>query len=107
MTCCWSGIRGDRVVHIDRAGRETILPTDEEIVFDQTLYVPPLGTANRRISGELGQYKLDIRDGYLLHGTREADTVGDASTHGCLRLRASDLELLFRGVPVGTAVYIY
>jgi lipoprotein-anchoring transpeptidase ErfK/SrfK len=84
-----------------------VLPDDEEIVFDGTLFVPPFGTANRRIAGELGRYKLDLGDGYLLHGTRDADSVGGASTHGCLRLRADNLELLYRGVPVGTDVYIF
>lgn len=100
-------IRGDAVVHADRAGREVVLPPDEEIVFDGTLYVPPIGTVNRRIPGELGRYKLDLGDGYLIHGTPEADSVGGATTHGCLRLRADDLELLFQGVPVGTPVYIF
>lgn len=100
-------IRGDLVVHVDAAGDESILPTDEEIVFDSTVFVPPVGTANRRIPGELGAYKLDLGDGYLLHGTRDAESVGGASTHGCFRLGAEDLELLFRGVPIGTPVYIF
>lgn len=100
-------VRGEHVVHVGPAGGEIVLPPGEEIVFDGTLYVPPLGTANRRIAGELGRYKLDLGDGYLLHGTREQDSVGDASTHGCLRLRDEDLELLFEGVPTGTPVYIY
>lgn len=100
-------VRGEQVVHVGPARGEIVLPPDEEIVFDGTLYVPPLGTVNRRIVGELGRYKLDLGDGYLLHGTREADSVGDASTHGCLRVRDEDLELLFQGVPVGTAVYIF
>lgn len=100
-------IRGEGVVHVDGTGRESVLPIEEEIVFDSTVFVPPLGTANRRIQGELGAYKLDLGDGYLLHGTRDAESVGGASTHGCLRLRAEDLDLLFHGVPVGTPVYIF
>jgi hypothetical protein len=35
-------------------GKFSALPTDEEIVFGQTLYVPPLGSKNRQIEGELG-----------------------------------------------------
>lgn len=100
-------IRGDLVIHADGQGNESVLPSDEEIVLDSTVFVPPFGTANRRIPGELGAYKLDLGDGYLLHGTRDAESVGGASTHGCLRLRAEDLELLFHGVPVGTPVYIF
>jgi lipoprotein-anchoring transpeptidase ErfK/SrfK len=83
------------------------LPTDEEIVFGNTLYVPPLGTANRRIEGELGRFRLDLGDGYQLHGTPHEDTIGDAATHGCIRLYDEDVEWLFQHVPLGTSVYIY
>lgn len=100
-------IRDGVVVHVGRDGAESLLPTDEEIVFDRTLFVPPLGTANRRIPDVLGAYKLDLGDGYLLHGTLDAESVGGASTHGCIRLRSEDLELVFQGVPVGTPVYIF
>jgi hypothetical protein len=83
------------------------LPRDEEIVFDSTLYIPPVGTKNREIEGELGKYKLDLGNGYLLHGTPHEDSIGTAATHGCVRLRGDDIEWLFENVPVGTRVYIY
>ncbi len=85
----------------------TPLPTDEEIVFGHTLYVPPLGSANRRIPGELGRFRLDLGDGYQLHGTPHEDTIGDAATHGCIRLYDEDVEWLYQHVPLGTTVYIY
>ncbi len=83
------------------------LPLDEEVVFDDTLYMPPLGTKNRRIYGELGSYRLDMGDGYLIHGTPEESTVGDAVTHGCVRLKEEDITWLYTNVPIGTGVYIY
>lgn len=83
------------------------LPLDEEVVFDDTLYMPPLGTKNRRIYGELGSYRLDMGDGYLIHGTPEESTVGDAVTHGCVRLKEEDITWLYENVPMGTSVYIY
>jgi hypothetical protein len=83
------------------------LPLDEEVVFDDTLYMPPLGTKNRRIYGELGSYRLDMGDGYLIHGTPEESTVGDAVTHGCVRLKEDDITWLYANVPNGTSVYIY
>ena len=85
----------------------TPLPLDEEVVFDDTLYMPPLGTKNRRIYGELGSYRLDMGDGYLIHGTPEESTVGDAVTHGCVRLKEEDISWLYANVPNGTNVYIY
>jgi hypothetical protein len=83
------------------------LPLDEEVVFDDTLYMPPLGSKNRRIYGELGSYRLDLGDGYLIHGTPEESTVGDAVTHGCVRLKEEDISWLYANVPIGTGVYIY
>jgi len=99
----------DRVVGIIRPGTTTFLPlpTDEEIVFDETLFIPPVGTINRRIVGELGPYGLDLGDGYLLHGTPDKETIGAAATHGCVRLHDEDIEWLYTFVPVGTPVYIY
>jgi hypothetical protein len=84
-----------------------LLPLDEEIVFDNTLFVPPVGSKNRKVQGELGKYKLDTGGGVLLHGTPHQTTIGKAATHGCLRLRDEDIEWLYDYVPVGTKVYIY
>ena len=83
------------------------LPTDEEVVFDSTLYVPPVGTKNREIDGELGRYKLDLGEGYLLHGTPHESSIGRAETHGCIRLRDEDITWLYENIPLGTPVYIY
>ena len=83
------------------------LPLEEEIVFDETLFVPPVGSKNRQIQGQLGKYKLDTGGGILLHGTPFQSSIGKAATHGCLRLRDEDIEWLHTYVPVGTKVYIY
>lgn len=100
-------VRGTRVVHLLATGEAEDLPADEEVIFGDTLFVPPVGTENRRIPGELGAYRLDLGDGYMLHGTPEKASIGQAVTHGCIRLGDRDLEYLFRNVPVGTPVYIY
>ena len=83
------------------------LPLEEEIVFDETLFIPPVGSKNRTIQGELGKYKLDTGGGILLHGTPHQGSIGTAATHGCMRLRDEDIEWLYQYVPVGTRVYIY
>ncbi|HXT18723.1 MAG TPA: L,D-transpeptidase [Gemmatimonadaceae bacterium] len=88
-------------------GEFAALPTDEHIVFDNTLFVPPMGSKNRKVEGELGKYRLILGDGYLLHGTPYKESIGLAATHGCVRLRDEDIEWLYDHVPVGTRVYIY
>jgi len=92
---------------IDTDGSFGDLPTDEHIVFGDYLYMPPMGSKNRKVEGELGKYKLSLGDGYLLHGTPDKQSIGMAATHGCIRLRDEDIEWLYDNVPVGTKVYIY
>jgi lipoprotein-anchoring transpeptidase ErfK/SrfK len=96
-------------VGIIRKGTKTFVPLvlDEHVVFDNTVFIPPSGTKHRSIQGELGHYRLDLGDGYLLHGTPYAKSIGAAVTHGCVRLHDEDIEWLYENVPVGTKVYIY
>lgn len=82
------------------------LPVDEHIVFEGRLFVPPLGTNNRRVQGSLGSYALDLGGGYLIHGTTNEASIGEASTHGCIRVRADDLRWLFDNIPLGTRVLV-
>ena len=89
---------------IDSVGVFRALPRDEHIVFESTLFVPPHGTINRRLKGQLGPYSLDLGGGYLLHGGPSSDL---SPTHGCIRLGDADLEWLYGNVQKGTPVYIY
>jgi hypothetical protein len=89
------------------SGKWAMLPRDEEIIFDNTLFIPPIGSANRRVEGELGRHMLDTGDGFLLHGTPHKASIGTAATHGCIRLRDEDIQWLYDMMPVGTRVYVY
>ena len=101
-------VKGDEVGIIPPGSKEfQPMVLDEHIVFDNTLFVPPAGTKNATIAGELGHFRLDLGDGYLLHGTPYAKSIGAAVTHGCVRLRDEDIEWLYENVPVGTKVFIY
>ena len=104
----WLEVRDSVVGLVDKYYREyASLPTDEEIVFDGTLYIPPMGSINRRIEGELGLHALDLGNGYLLHGTPYKSSIGNAVTHGCIRLHDEDILWLYDMIPVGAKVYIY
>lgn len=83
------------------------LPLDEEIIFDSRLFIPPFGTKNRRVEGALGPYRLLLANGVGLHGTPYKESIGTASTHGCIRLHDEDITWLFENVPVGSRVTIY
>jgi hypothetical protein len=101
-------VKGDEVGVISPGEKEFVpLVLDEHVVFDNTLFIPPPGTKHRTIQGELGHFRLALGDGYQLHGTPYANSIGSAVTHGCVRLRDEDIEWLYNNVPVGTKVYIY
>jgi lipoprotein-anchoring transpeptidase ErfK/SrfK len=100
-------IRGG-VVGIIRPGEPfKALPVNEHIVFDGRLFIPPAGTRNRRLQGDLGRYALDLGDGYMIHGTPYQASIGRATTHGCIRLRDRDIAWLYEHIPIGTRVVIH
>lgn len=82
------------------------LPADEEIILDDALYIPPFGTRNRRVEGALGPYRLILSNGVGIHGTPYKESIGEAETHGCIRMYDDDISFLFENVPVGARVTI-
>jgi hypothetical protein len=46
------------------------------------------------------------KKGYGIHGTNELQSIGKATSHGCIRLRNRDVEQFFRMVRVGDTVEI-
>jgi lipoprotein-anchoring transpeptidase ErfK/SrfK len=102
-------VSGNDVVRRSADGGETVLSATDgrEIVIDGKLVMPPLGTTQRRYEGVLGTYRLNIGNGYALHGTNQPETIGRAVSHGCVRLRNEDIAKLYDMVSVGTPVYIY
>jgi hypothetical protein len=78
-----------------------------EIQVDNKLVIPPFGTNQRKYLGTLGSFRLYLGDGYGIHGTDQPQSVGRDASHGCIRVRNEDAEVLFRIVPIGTPVYIY
>ena len=78
-----------------------------EIVAGGNIVIPPYGTSARRYMGVLGTRRLDLGDGYGIHGTDEPESIGHSVSHGCVRMRNEDVEKLYPMVAVGTPVYIY
>ncbi|MBW3656573.1 MAG: L,D-transpeptidase, partial [Gemmatimonadetes bacterium] len=40
-------VRGDRIIHVSPSGPTEVIPATEEIIFGDTLFMPPHGTVNR------------------------------------------------------------
>jgi hypothetical protein len=79
----------------------------QEIVVAGNIVIPPYGTNQRKYHGVLGTNRLDLGDGYALHGTDTPASIGRAVSHGCVRLRNEDIAHLYEIVPRGTPVFIY
>ena len=100
-------MRGDDVGRVNRFGNFWPFTPGAEIVFDNKVFVPPLGSRQRQVPEVLGTHKLVLGDGYLIHGTDQEDSIGEAVSHGCVRMYNEDVQRLYQMVPIGTAVYIF
>lgn len=75
--------------------------------IEQGLPVPPKDDPSRWEGGVLGDYALDLVDGYMIHGTIYKRLMGMPVTHGCVRLNDEDLEIVFNTLSIGSKVYIF
>jgi hypothetical protein len=102
-------VAGIDVVQEYPNGRRRILHASDghDIILGGKVLVPPLGTNQRRFEGVLGTHRLNLGNGYAIHGTNRPETVGRAVSHGCVRLLIEDITKLYEMVPIGTPVYIY
>ncbi len=102
-------VSGSNVVKRTPDGNTVIMTATDgrEIVFDGKIIIPPFGTNQRKYKEVLGSHRLFLGDGYALHGTNNPASIGQAVSHGCVRLRNEDIAFLYDIVPVGTPVYIY
>lgn len=100
-------VRGKDVGRVNQFGNFWPFTPGNEIIYDGKIFVPPLHTRQRKVPDVLGTHKLDLGNGYLLHGTNEEGSIGEAVSHGCVRMYNEDVARLYAMVPVGTPVYIF
>ena len=101
-------------IAVGRQGWET--PTGEFKVMDKQqnpIWINPF-TGKSVPSGDLknplGAYWIgfwtDGNNWIGFHGTPESDSVGQAASHGCVRMYNQDIEALFQEVSLGTSVQV-
>ncbi len=74
---------------------------------EEGLPIPSANHPSRFEPYVLGAYKLDLGDGYMIHGTIYKRFIGMPVTHGCVRLLDEDLEAVYKTLQIGSMVYIY
>jgi L,D-transpeptidase YbiS len=75
--------------------------------FIEEGFEPPKGMRDRVDDYSLGDYALDMPDGYIIHGTVFKTLLGRRVTHGCIRLGDDDLKYVYDTVPVGARVFLF
>jgi lipoprotein-anchoring transpeptidase ErfK/SrfK len=100
-------LKGSSVVEVAPDGSERPLPPGELIRAGKSIVVPPTGSPQRRFEKVLGHYRLNIGNGYALHGTLATGQLGRSVSHGCVRLSDPDIERLYNMAQVGDQVIIY
>jgi L,D-transpeptidase YbiS len=69
---------------------------EEDLVMTRILWLDGLDPAN-----------ANTHDRYIyIHGTNQEELIGEAASHGCIRMRNADLVELFEQVEAGTPVVI-
>lgn len=68
--------------------------------------VPPANSAERYFPGDMGDFALYLGDGLAIHGTKDQASVGQAASHGCMRLSKAGIATIYPLVRVGTKVII-
>ncbi|MFP5247941.1 MAG: L,D-transpeptidase [Thermoanaerobaculia bacterium] len=104
--------RGQRIGDLYVSGNNVYsggweLPQGELIFRGGAIVIPPVGTRQRQFPEVLGTHRLNLGDGYALHGTQNVRQLGRNVSHGCVRLHNDDIARLFDMAKVGDEVIIY
>jgi lipoprotein-anchoring transpeptidase ErfK/SrfK len=100
-------VRGDTVVEVGTDGSERELEPGKTIVAGDAVVIPPVDTKQRHYDKVLGKFRLEMGNGYGIHGTDEPDKLGQSVSHGCVRLGDADIEKLYQIANRGDTVIIY
>lgn len=99
-------VQGNDVVEVS-GGQSRPLPPGEIIRAGGAIVIPPIGTRQRQFEKVLGSHRLNLGDGYALHGTQQVSQLGQSVSHGCVRLHDKDISYLYSITNVGDEVVIY
>jgi lipoprotein-anchoring transpeptidase ErfK/SrfK len=69
--------------------------------------IPPADDPRRWEDGMLGTTAIYLGEGIAVHGTEKPELLGQAVSHGCIRMTNEDARRLYFEVEVGTPVFVY
>lgn len=93
------GGRLQRIYNVAVGSPETPTPVGRWVIVEKQVNPGgPFGTRWMRMNIPWG--------GYGIHGTSDPSSIGNAVSHGCVRMMNRDVEELYGRVPIGTVVNI-
>ncbi|WP_299264147.1 L,D-transpeptidase [uncultured Psychrosphaera sp.] len=69
-------------------------------------YKNKIAKGERCSRGTMGNYAMHFGNSYFLHGTSNPNSIGGRTTHGCIRLRNPDIEMVYQMLDNGDKVLI-
>ncbi len=104
--------RGQRLADLSVSGNDVYagaypVAPGQTIIRGGAVVIPPIGTRARQFPDVLGTHRLNLGDGYALHGTQAVRQLGQSVSHGCVRLHNDDIARLYEMASVGDEVVIY
>ena len=105
--------RGQRIDDLSIVGNDVVstdgfpLEPGKPIIRGGAIVIPPVGTHQREFPDVLGTHRLNLGDGYALHGTQAVSQLGRNVSHGCVRLHNDEIARLYEMANVGDEVIIY
>lgn len=94
------------VFTIGRKEKDPVWYAPDWFYIEKGIPVPASDSPGRYFAGDMGEYALYLGDGLAIHGTKNQSSVGQAASHGCMRLSKTGIATVYPLVAVGTTVII-
>lgn len=87
--------------------RDPVWTVPDWAFIERGVPIPPEDSPLRREVGMLGTTAMYMEEQIAIHGTNKPELLGQAVSHGCIRLSNEDARRLYYEVEIGTPVIIY
>lgn len=92
---------------IQRKEKDPVWNLPDWVFVERKEPIPPQDSPKRREKGMLGTTALYMEEQIAIHGTNFPEKLGQAVSHGCIRMSNEMVRVLYHEVKEGTPVLIY
>ena len=92
---------------IQRKEKDPVWNLPDWVFVERGEKIPPEDSPKRKEVGMLGTSALYMEEQIAIHGTNHPEKLGQAVSHGCIRMSNEMVRVLYHEVDPGTPVLIY